>query len=221
MNAAPPRVAAWLLRHFGCSPNNDAVIGDLDERYRGGRSAVWYWRHVFTAVGESFISEIRLHKLLAFRTLLIGNAFRIVSSFLLDAITQYFARHRHAWEESNLLLTSFILLFILCGTNARLVAWLDRSHARAMVFLFAASQFVAGPLSWIFEFSSRLNILLWNTYGLTALDRVCSVCTTPSWYGRLLFPASALVTTVCLLAGSGVVTGNSTHSGARPEHAPL
>lgn len=34
MNAArPPRLAVWLLRRFGSSPNNAAIIGDLDERY--------------------------------------------------------------------------------------------------------------------------------------------------------------------------------------------
>jgi hypothetical protein len=26
------KLAKWLLNHFGCSPNNDAIIGDLDER---------------------------------------------------------------------------------------------------------------------------------------------------------------------------------------------
>lgn len=36
--AQPPKIARWLLNHFGCSPNNDAVIGDLDEKYRHGCS---------------------------------------------------------------------------------------------------------------------------------------------------------------------------------------
>jgi hypothetical protein len=46
----PPRIAAWLLRYFGSSANNDVVIGDLDERYRQGRSRVWYWRQVLVAL---------------------------------------------------------------------------------------------------------------------------------------------------------------------------
>lgn len=34
MNAAhPPRIARWLLSHFGCSPNNAAIVGDLDEQF--------------------------------------------------------------------------------------------------------------------------------------------------------------------------------------------
>jgi len=56
----PPKMARWLLSHFGCSPNNDAVIGDLDERYRaGGRSAAWYWRQVFIAGVVGFHKQIR------------------------------------------------------------------------------------------------------------------------------------------------------------------
>ena len=37
-NQRPPRLATWVLRHFGLSPNNDAVLGDLVERYSEGRS---------------------------------------------------------------------------------------------------------------------------------------------------------------------------------------
>ena len=33
-----PVIATWLLRHFGCSPQTEHVIGDLVERYEQGRS---------------------------------------------------------------------------------------------------------------------------------------------------------------------------------------
>ena len=36
----PPKLAHWLLDHFGCSPNNEAVIGDLDERYESSASGM-------------------------------------------------------------------------------------------------------------------------------------------------------------------------------------
>jgi hypothetical protein len=42
----PPTMAIWLLRHFGCSPNNDAIIGDLNEKYQGRQSRLWYWGQV-------------------------------------------------------------------------------------------------------------------------------------------------------------------------------
>jgi hypothetical protein len=43
----PPRIATLLLNRFA---PNDPLAGDLDEEYRAGRSAVWYWRQVLTAV---------------------------------------------------------------------------------------------------------------------------------------------------------------------------
>lgn len=46
----PPGIAEWLLRHFGSSPNNDAVIGDLNERYQRDRTRGWYWRQVLLAI---------------------------------------------------------------------------------------------------------------------------------------------------------------------------
>src|ERR1051326_2066080 len=50
MATQPPAIATWLLRHLGCSPNNDAVIGDLAERYHKRRSRMWYWRQVLITV---------------------------------------------------------------------------------------------------------------------------------------------------------------------------
>jgi preprotein translocase subunit SecY len=44
----PPAVATWLLKR--AARGNDALIGDLLEQYRGGRSAAWYWRQVLTTV---------------------------------------------------------------------------------------------------------------------------------------------------------------------------
>jgi len=54
----PPRIADWMLRHFGCSPNNQVVIGDLYERYRQGRSRLWYWRQTLTAIAIGLLQEV-------------------------------------------------------------------------------------------------------------------------------------------------------------------
>src|SRR5262249_23185330 len=68
----PPRLARWLLSHLGSSGNNDALIGDLDERYRAGRSWGWYWKQAIVAI-----------VLVSARPLLAGG---LVFWFLLNAL---------------------------------------------------------------------------------------------------------------------------------------
>jgi hypothetical protein len=68
----PPQAARWLLSHFGCSPNNDAIIGDLDERYQRGRSTVWYWRQVLATVVTSLWNELAAHKFLTMEAIVHG-----------------------------------------------------------------------------------------------------------------------------------------------------
>ena len=41
---------AWLLKNFGCSPNNEMLMGDLDESIKLGKSAAWYWRQAIVAI---------------------------------------------------------------------------------------------------------------------------------------------------------------------------
>ena len=67
-----PKAARWLLEHFGCSPNNDAVLGDLAEQYLRKHSVMWYWRQAMKAIAVSLFKEIRGHKQIAARALLTG-----------------------------------------------------------------------------------------------------------------------------------------------------
>ena len=48
--AQPPRLASWLLRCFVAGPQRQSLIGDLDEQFARGRSSLWYWRQVATAI---------------------------------------------------------------------------------------------------------------------------------------------------------------------------
>jgi hypothetical protein len=51
------------------------VVGDLEERYRNGKSRAWYWRQSITAIATSTIHEIRNHRLHSFRAALVGWVF--------------------------------------------------------------------------------------------------------------------------------------------------
>jgi hypothetical protein len=52
----PPRLASALLTRLG--HNNPALVGDLHEAYRAGRSALWYWRQVLASVVGSAAREL-------------------------------------------------------------------------------------------------------------------------------------------------------------------
>jgi hypothetical protein len=47
---APPRIAAWLLKHLGPSYRNESLAGDLFEEYQLNRTPAWYWRQVAAAI---------------------------------------------------------------------------------------------------------------------------------------------------------------------------
>jgi hypothetical protein len=53
-----PKLATWLLNHFEPINRNEALIGDLAEQYRRGRSRSWYWRQVVVAVLVGYCKEL-------------------------------------------------------------------------------------------------------------------------------------------------------------------
>ena len=56
----PPRLATWILQQW--TSIDDCIAGDLVERYRrGGRSSLWYWRQVFSAIGHDAIRDVGAH----------------------------------------------------------------------------------------------------------------------------------------------------------------
>jgi len=63
--------ATWLLRYLNDTPYFDSLMGDLEEFRSEGRSHSWYWRQTFAALATHFVRDIRSHKLLAFRGLVV------------------------------------------------------------------------------------------------------------------------------------------------------
>src|SRR5262249_3751810 len=81
MRLSEPKAATWLLKYFGCQ--NEALIGDLLEEYRQGRSAAWYWRQVLMAILVGCGGEVRANKLLAVRAVVTGWAASILGYYLI------------------------------------------------------------------------------------------------------------------------------------------
>ncbi|MGC1520752.1 MAG: hypothetical protein WA803_04345 [Steroidobacteraceae bacterium] len=46
----PPKLASWLLRHWGSAFHSESLDGDLFEQYQEGRSRAWYWGQVAAAL---------------------------------------------------------------------------------------------------------------------------------------------------------------------------
>ena len=66
----PPALATWLLTRFGV---NESVVGDLVERFQRRPSSVWFWRQTLRTIVACLIREVRTHKLLTFRAVLLGS----------------------------------------------------------------------------------------------------------------------------------------------------
>lgn len=55
----PPSLALWLLRHTSTGARNEALTGDLIERFREGQSRRWFWGQVLFASALGALEAIR------------------------------------------------------------------------------------------------------------------------------------------------------------------
>ena len=161
-HAEPPRVARWLLQNFGCSPNNAAVIGDLDERYRQGRSRSWYWRQSSIAMITSVVALTRNNKLLTVRALVTGWSIFFLYALTLPRMIIHLLRGSptgsgllpSSWTRVQwLYVRGWIVpqgdaytFALISGIFAFFIGWLvgrlNRPNHRTAVVIFVASLFV-------------------------------------------------------------------------------
>lgn len=143
MRCEAPALAKWLLQYLGCSPNNQAVIGDLDERYREGRSYLWYWRQALLSIVVSLFEEIRNHKLLTLRAIAVGwivfigwqSAFSLTRELL--------------WRHERFTIAAQVPVIVLFGVSAGwAIARLHQQRQKAMVLAFAAC-FAGIQILWL------------------------------------------------------------------------
>ena len=52
----PPKLATWLLSRF---TTDEALMGDLVERYQARQSAVWFWKQVLWAIVIGNVRQIQ------------------------------------------------------------------------------------------------------------------------------------------------------------------
>jgi len=163
MNQAPPKAAMWLLERLGSSANNDAIAGDLIERYRDEqRSQFWCWKQAAKAIGVASVTEVRANKLLSIRAVVVGwvslllllaalsKTTRALAEVDLELWTQYMLfvsrlLPRVLWAAcSDVFLWLQYSSLVLMGCAGGLcIGWLvsrlHRPHEKAAVLLFLAS----------------------------------------------------------------------------------
>jgi hypothetical protein len=165
----PPRIATWLLKHFGSGPNNDTVLGDLAEQYMHNNNEAWYWRQATKAIPISFFREIREHRGSTAIALLTGWAIWILCALSIPHFVELFffgewtawfspvigggvlAHPLSKWAEYPYV-TAFVLevaLPLMVGAmSGWLVARFHRDQKTAVVLLFAGSVLLMNLLSF-------------------------------------------------------------------------
>jgi hypothetical protein len=127
----PPSLATRLLLVFRRHPDNEAILGDLHERYQTRQSSIWYWRQTFIAIFNGLIRRTRGHKLESARALVVGWSALGAIWFALEGLSgQPFPWSRHACT----------FFWCIAGTGSgSVVRLLAKQRKRPMIFLYAAS----------------------------------------------------------------------------------
>jgi hypothetical protein len=158
-----PRFAEWLLNSF---TSNENMAGDIAERYRQGRSRLWYWRQVLMAIPRSLWREARMGGDFAIRALVTGWGL-----VMLLALVQQWILHLlegaprgtgilpSAWTRTRWVYVpgwivpsadAYVYLGICCALAIGLgwsIGRLNKPHNAQAVLLFVASWLVATILT--------------------------------------------------------------------------
>jgi hypothetical protein len=154
----PPRLASALMRWMG--PRDEALVGDLFEAYRSGRSDWWYWRQVLASIVIGNVTVIRAHKVLALRAIVLGwGVWVLYANYLSGSV---FTAARTALNFTEVLFVTGLLdwfyvhnidlpVAVLVAGPTILTAWIGmfasgwlvgyfhRSHGASLVLAYLAS----------------------------------------------------------------------------------
>ena len=160
----PPRVAAWLFDRLASGPNREALMGDVVEQFRKGRSASWYWRQVICSILAATGRDVSGHKLLALRAVTVG----LVSMWMFWALASvplriiwvlsngglYVGGHWMTLDYSWMHYRGYLaLLLVVVGSagSGWIVARLHRERQTAMVLAFLAAVVLAAAAQLVIQ----------------------------------------------------------------------
>jgi hypothetical protein len=198
------------LKHFGCSPNNEAVIGDLDERYRV-HSRGWYWRQAILGIVTSFLKEVWHQKLRTLTAVVVGWSALYLCYLALRSVAA--STEAQLWPDSSFMYYVFTriargswglyykavhpaffvamrlaMVFLAGEISGRLVHYLGRINRKAMVSAFATSVLLVA--AWVFVDVSFTDITVNERFAWPILV-VTLVLLTSILHGGRLFESPA------------------------------
>jgi hypothetical protein len=136
--ADPPALATALLELLIPPRTSAALIGDLVEEHRNGRSRAWYWLQTIMALTMSAFREAREHKFQAISAIVLG--------YLSGASLNYFSTSIAARFFGGY--TAYVLFLLLGFLSAAVSGWIvSRFHSRAMVLFWAIFCIIASAVA--------------------------------------------------------------------------
>lgn len=127
----PPPIATRLLNQLVFLERRDALVGDLIEQYRNGRSDRWYWHQTLTAIATSTWFEMRRSAALTIRVIVFGY---VVSEALMYSTGALIMRFM---PDNTALLVALLPACFLCAVVA---GWIiERTHSLSLLVIFVAS----------------------------------------------------------------------------------
>jgi hypothetical protein len=123
--AKPPSIPTWMLEHCTPGGSNRSLSGDLEEEFRNGRSAAWYWRKVLGAIAIGCMKDVRNHRnKVAYAALwsMLAPAWLLVAAGATERAANEWHIWKFDWPWSALLSSALALApgLIFLGTGAAL-----------------------------------------------------------------------------------------------------
>ena len=134
----PPRMATWMLKHFGSGPDNDTLLGDLAEQYQRKGNAMWYWRQALKAIPVSLLKEVRAHKWIAASALLTGWVVLIIGELMMPHFLRGFYYFRVAGYHVPYF-WDIVIPLLIGALSGWVIGRFHRSQRTGAVLLFAVS----------------------------------------------------------------------------------
>jgi hypothetical protein len=141
----PPRLATWILKRFGSTIIEDALVGDLFEAYQTRRSPFWYWRQVGAAIGVGACRDGWHHLPVVLAAIVIGLFVAGMPVWLLIATSaaSLSTVPLPVWIQT---LAAWLVVFGSALLSGWLVSLLFRAHRAAAVLSLAGAIVIAGAV---------------------------------------------------------------------------